>query len=218
MKTSQTGVDLIKKFEGCVLKAYKDPVGVLTIGYGHTGSVKAGQVITKAKAEELLKGDLKRFEDGVEKYVRVSLNQNQFDALVSFSYNLGLGNLQSSDLLEYINKKDFKSAAKEIPLWCHAGGKVLAGLVKRRAAEMALFVKPVATKKAAPKATTASDKYKVKKSIGGYVTAANAKDKKSKRTTVKAGSYYVFNKSAGMINVTTKKGVPGSWINPSENK
>lgn len=142
MKTGNAGLNLIKSFEGCRLTAYKDAVNVLTIGYGHTGNVKEGQVISQAQAEQLLRDDLNRFENGVEKLVTVELNQNQFDALVSFSYNLGLGNLQNSDLLKYVNKKDFTNASKEFTLWVHAGGIVLNGLVRRRSAERDLFITP----------------------------------------------------------------------------
>ncbi|WP_445505759.1 glycoside hydrolase family protein [Niallia sp. 03091] len=146
MKTSKNGIDLIKKFEGCRLIAYK-PVPTekhYTIGYGHYGpDVRLGQVITQAQAEKLLKDDLKKYEDGVLSAIKVSLNQNQFDALVSFAYNLGVGALKSSDLAKYINKKDLVGAGKEFAKWIHAGGNVLSGLVKRRAAEAELFFKPV---------------------------------------------------------------------------
>jgi GH24 family phage-related lysozyme (muramidase) len=143
MITSQVGVNLIKSFEGCVLHSYRDAVGVLTIGYGHTGNVKDGQTITQTQAEELLKGDLKRFEDGVNSLVKVKLNQNQFDALVSFSYNVGVGALKTSDLLEKLNKGDYTGASSEFARWCHAGGKVLKGLVLRREAERVLFLKQI---------------------------------------------------------------------------
>lgn len=142
MKTSKSGIDLIKKYEGCVLKAYKCPSGVWTIGYGHTKGVKKGQICTKKQAEYFLSQDLKTFEKGVLKGVKVTLNQNQFDALVSFTYNVGLGAFKSSTLLRYINKKDFSSASKELLKWNKSNGKVLSGLVKRRAAERQLFLKP----------------------------------------------------------------------------
>lgn len=144
MKLSKNGLNLIKKFEGCRLTAYK-PVSserYYTIGYGHySPSIHKGQHISQATAEQLLKNDTETFVSAVSKAVKVSLNQNQFDALVSFTYNLGIGNLQSSTLLKLINKKDFKGAANEFPKWVHSNGKVLNGLVKRRAAEKALFIK-----------------------------------------------------------------------------
>jgi lysozyme len=143
MNISQNGIDLIKKFEGCVLFGYKDAVGVPTIGYGHTGGVIVGQVISQAKAEELLKKDLQKFVNGVIACVDVPVNQNQFDALVSFSFNCGLGSLQKSTLLKKLNAKDYAGAAAEFTKWNKAGGGILAGLTRRRAAELALFVKPV---------------------------------------------------------------------------
>ena len=142
MNVSETGIELIKKFEGCVLKAYKCPAGIWTIGYGHTTNVKKGQTITKEQAEEYLKQDLNRFEITVNNLVNVPLNQNQFDALVSFCYNLGSGNLKNSTLLKLLNKKDYTRAAEEFDRWVYAGGKKLSGLVKRRAAEKELFLKP----------------------------------------------------------------------------
>jgi lysozyme len=155
MKISQTGVDLIKSFEGLSLKAYKvDGAGekYWTIGYGSYGPhVKEGQVITKEKAEEMLKEELERFVKGVDELVKVTVNQYQFDALVSFAYNCGLGNLKSSTLLKKVNAKDFKGAANEFSKWNKAGGNVLKGLVRRRAAEKELFEKPVAKTKPAPK-------------------------------------------------------------------
>lgn len=141
MNISEKGVDLIKSFEGLKLKAYKDSVGVLTIGYGSTGPhVTVGMTITESQAETLLKKDLGRFEKGVNDLVTVPLNQNQFDALVSFSFNLGLGNLKSSTLLRKLNSLDFTGAANEFPRWDKAGGKVLKGLTRRRLAEKELFL------------------------------------------------------------------------------
>lgn len=141
MKISLNGLNLIKEFEGLELKAYKDSVGVVTIGYGSTGPhVSMGMTITKEQAEQLLKKDLERFEKGVPTLVKVPLNQNQFDALVSFSFNLGLGNLKSSTLLKKLNAKDYQGAANEILRWNRAGGKVLNGLTRRRIAERDLFL------------------------------------------------------------------------------
>ncbi|MBR3654855.1 MAG: lysozyme [Elusimicrobia bacterium] len=142
MDISQNGIDLIKRFEGCRLTAYKCPANVWTIGYGHTGSdVKQGLTITQEQAEKLLKSDLVVHCNNVSKLVKVPLNQNQFDALVSFEYNLGYGNLSRSTLLALINQKKFKEASEEFKKWKYAGGKVLAGLVKRREAEKELFIK-----------------------------------------------------------------------------
>lgn len=144
-KTGTRGINLIKEFEGCRLTAYKCPAGVWTIGYGHTGTVdgkavSSGMTITAAKATELLKADLSKYEAAVNSYVTVPINQNIFDALVSFSFNVGSNALKSSTLLKKLNSKDYNGAAAEFPKWNKAGGTVLNGLVRRRKAEQELFV------------------------------------------------------------------------------
>lgn len=141
MKTSQTGINLIKKFEGCVLHAYKDPVGVWTIGYGHTVGVKSGQKVTQKQAETLLKEDLKIYENHVTKS-GVKVNQNQFDALVSFTYNCGAGSLKT-----LLSGRSLNEVSKALLLYNKAGGRVLQGLVNRRKAEKELFDKGVAVSK-----------------------------------------------------------------------
>lgn len=140
MTTGTKGIELIKSFEGCRLEAYQDAVKVWTIGYGHTGNVKAGMKITQEEVMKLLKSDLKKFESAVNKAVKVFLNQNQFDALVSFTYNLGAGNLKSSTLLKKLNAGDYAGAANEFTKWNKADGKVLNGLTRRRESEKALFL------------------------------------------------------------------------------
>ena len=140
MKISQNGIDLIKKYEGCKLQAYYDSVGVLTVGYGHTTTVKKGMIISQTKAEELLKNDLKRFEEGVTRLVGLKIHQLMFDSLVSFAFNLGLGNLQKSTLLKKVNLGKFEEASNEFIKWNRAGGKVLEGLTRRREAERDLFL------------------------------------------------------------------------------
>ncbi|WP_043611600.1 lysozyme [Chromobacterium violaceum] len=143
MKTNAAGISLIKQFEGVRLAAYQDMVGVWTIGYGHTGpDVKAGMTITQQQADQLLAADLEKFETGIRKAVIVPLNANQFSALVSFSYNLGLGNLRSSTLLRLLNKGDYNGAAAQFPRWNRAGGQAVPGLTRRRKAEQALFLTP----------------------------------------------------------------------------
>ena len=162
MKTSNNGINLIKQFEGCILSAYKCPAGVWTIGYGHTKDVKQGMKITTNQATNLLKEDLKTYENYVNKYVKVKLNQNQFDALVSFTFNCGGGALKSSTLLKKLNKGDYTGAANELLRWNKASGKVLAGLTRRRKAEKALFLKQSATYYVVKKGDTLSaiaDKY-----------------------------------------------------------
>lgn len=141
MKTSERGIALIKEFEGCELEAYLDAVDVLTIGYGHTGDdVYLGLTITQAEADDMLARDLDKFEAGIERMVKVPLNANQHAALVSFSFNLGLGSLSGSTLLRKLNALDYDGAADEFPRWNRAGGNVLAGLSRRRKAEQALFL------------------------------------------------------------------------------
>jgi lysozyme len=129
-------------FEGLRLTAYQDSVGVWTIGWGHTGpDVRPGLTITRAQAESLLRQDLGRFERGVAGLVKVPLSSNQFSALVSFSFNVGLGALGSSTLLRVLNQGNYTGAADQFSVWNKAGGKTLEGLVRRRAAERALFLK-----------------------------------------------------------------------------
>jgi lysozyme len=141
MRTSDAGVALVQGYEGLRLTAYRDSVGVLTIGYGHTGAdVKQGMTITRDEAERLLRDDLHDAETAVEKAVRVPMTQGQFDALVSFVFNLGAGRLQTSTLLRKLNDRNYIGAADEFPRWNKAGGKVLAGLTARRGAERALFL------------------------------------------------------------------------------
>lgn len=143
MNISQNGIELIKKFEGCRLEAYKCPAGILTIGYGHTGSeVHLGQKITQEQAEKYLKQDITIHSNNVSRLVKTPLNQNQFDALVSFEYNVGYGNFASSTMLKLLNQKKYTEAAAQFGRWVYANKKILQGLVKRRAAEKELFVKP----------------------------------------------------------------------------
>ncbi|MDS0828893.1 lysozyme [Serratia marcescens] len=140
MKTSSKGRTLIKKFESLQLVAYRDSVGVLTIGYGHTHGVQWGDTVTTIEAEDLLTADLANVEKTLASAVHVPLNQNQYDALASFIFNLGPGNFNSSTLLKKLNNGDYQGAADEIPRWNRAGGKELRGLTRRRAAERELFL------------------------------------------------------------------------------
>lgn len=135
--------ELIKSFEGLELEAYLCPADIWTIGYGHTGDVKEGDTITKAEAGDLLDKDLEKFRSGVNRCVKVPLNENQFGALVSFAYNVGIGSLQSSTLLKLLNAGDYDAAADQFPRWNKSGGKVLTGLTRRREAERAVFLTPV---------------------------------------------------------------------------
>ena len=140
MNISKKGIDLIKRFEGCRLKAYRCPAGVWTIGYGHTNNVRPDDIITQNDAEELLKRDLKVHEDNVKMVVKIALTQNQFDALVSFEYNVGYGAFANSTLLKLLNAGNYNGASKQFERWVYAGDRVLEGLVKRRKAERELFL------------------------------------------------------------------------------
>ena len=145
MQTSEKGIALIKEFEGCKLTAYQDSVGVWTIGYGWTQPVdgkpiRAGMTIKQETAERLLKTGLVSYESDVSRLVKVGLTQGQFDALVSFTYNLGARSLSTSTLLRKLNAGDYAGASDEFLRWNKAGGKVLSGLTRRREAERALFL------------------------------------------------------------------------------
>lgn len=147
MQISDKGLNLIKKFEGFSSKPYLCPAKVPTIGFGSTyyenGKVVNldDEAISEERATELLKYTTdKIFGSFVNKVVKVKLNQNQFDALVSFAYNLGNGNLQQSTLLKKVNNSDFIGASLEFEKWTKANRKVLSGLVKRRLAEKELFL------------------------------------------------------------------------------
>ena len=139
MNLGYNGTKILKFFEGCKLTAYQDSVGVWTIGYGHTKGVYEGMTITQEEAEQMLLTELEEYEGYVEKYVTVPLTQNQFDALVVWVYNLGPTNFRNSTLLKELNSGNYTAAGKEITRWNKAGGKVLAGLVRRREAEAKLF-------------------------------------------------------------------------------
>jgi lysozyme len=161
MKTSPAGIALICKYEGCKLTAYPDASTrrIWTVGYGHTGAgVTQGLTITQERAEQLLAADLVTFETAVRALtspmlvtlrpggiVVCVLTQGQFDALVSFSYNVGAHTLAASTLLRKLNAGDIGGAAAEFAKWTHAGAEVLPGLVRRRAAERALFLGEITT-------------------------------------------------------------------------
>ena len=139
MKLGERGTEILKYFEGCKLTAYQDSVGVWTIGYGHTKGVYDGMTITQDQAEQMLLSELEEYEGYIENMVTVPLTQNQFDALVVWVYNLGPTNFRNSTLLKELNAGNYNAAGQEITRWNKAGGKVLAGLVKRREAEAELF-------------------------------------------------------------------------------
>lgn len=148
MKTSDVGIDLIKEFEGFSSKPYLCPADVPTIGYGSTRYADGTKVqltdkpISEASATKLLADTLVDYETGVLHCVEVDLSQNEFDALVSFAYNLGVPNLKRSTLLKKLNEEHRDDAAEEFMKWTRAGGQILAGLVRRREAERKLFLSP----------------------------------------------------------------------------
>ena len=144
MRMSAAGLAVVKEFEGLRLKAYKCPAAVWTVGYGHTSAagnpiVTPELVITNAEAEQILERDMVQYEDGVRKFVKVELTQNQFDALVDFAYNAGVGALQKSTLLKKVNAGKFDEVPAEFMKWTKGGGKELPGLVRRRRAEVKLW-------------------------------------------------------------------------------
>lgn len=146
MKTSDKGLQLIKQFEGFSAKPYKCPAGIPTIGYGATYYPDGKKVtlrdkpVSEADATAMLRSMLVQYENGVERYVQVPITQGQFDALVSFAYNLGLAALKGSTLLRLVNERNFVGAAAQFSRWNKASGKVLPGLTRRREAERKLFV------------------------------------------------------------------------------
>lgn len=157
MKMSKEGVDaLLKKFEGCKLLSYRCPAGICTIGYGHTSAagapeVKDGMKITQKQADDILFDDLVKYETAVYGMVKQPLTQHQFDVLVDFAYNAGVGALQKSTLLKKVNAAQFDDVPAELSKWTKGGGKVLPGLVRRRQAESAWWTsEPVSAKLATP--------------------------------------------------------------------
>ena len=139
MNISKEGIALIKKFEGCELEAYKCPAGVWTIGYGHIKGVQEGDVITLEEAEDMLVEELHEYENYINDMVTVGLTPFQFDALVAWTFNLGVGNLRQSTMLRKLNEGDYQSVPSEMNRWNKAGGKTLDGLIRRRKAEGLLF-------------------------------------------------------------------------------
>lgn len=142
MRTSERGLQFIAEHEGLSLHAYPDPGSggePYTIGYGHTGGVKPGDVCTPEQAMEWLREDIQEAERAIERLVTVELTDEQHAALVSFVFNLGAGNFERSTLLKMVNARNFDGASREFPRWNRAAGRVMAGLTKRRHAEAAMF-------------------------------------------------------------------------------
>lgn len=140
MKISNNGLQLIKHFEGLVLKAYKCPAGVWTIGYGHTKDVQPGDEWSESNADHMLEVEMEEYEGYIHDSVTAPINQDQFDALVSWVYNLGGGNLNASTMLKVLNAGQYEEVPAQMMRWNKAGGKVLEGLTRRRQAEANLFM------------------------------------------------------------------------------
>lgn len=140
MKTSASGVKLITEFEGFRSKAYQDPVGIWTIGYGFIKGVREGDVITREQADERLRKELTEYEEGVIRATGGDVTQPEFDALVSFAFNVGVAGMSRSSVIKAHNRGDRQSAARAFSLWNKAGGRVFAGLTRRRAAEAAVYL------------------------------------------------------------------------------
>lgn len=145
---NQAALDLIKEFEGLRLLAYQDSVGVWTIGYGTTAAAglgitpRHGMRITQAQAEDYLRQGVEKFADNIRPSITMPVTDNEFGAMVSLAYNIGPGAFRGSTLLRRFNSGDIKGAADQFLAWNKAGGKVLAGLTRRREAERALFLTP----------------------------------------------------------------------------
>ena len=186
MKLSRDGIKLILDFEGKHRKrsdgryaAYRCPAGVWTIHAGVTEGVHEGMIVTEAEGMAMFRKEIAKFEEAVDRLVAVDLSQNEFDALVSFAYNVGSGALAKSTLLKKLNKGDFDGAAREFLKWNKGGGKVLPGLVRRRAAEAELFLTPVgSTEPAMPQAVDApapvASAAKSSRTVFGLLTAFGA--------------------------------------------
>lgn len=183
MKTNQKGIDLIKSFEGCSLVAYKCPANVWTIGYGHTQGVTEGMSISQKQADQFLKEDLAKYERYVEN-TNLPLNENQFSALVSFTYNCGNGNLK-----KLVANRTLPEIAEAILLYRKANGVVLNGLVRRRKAERELFLMPVEESKGEVENMDKIVKYYSKKKEGNVQLSANFK---VKEFACKDGSDVIF--------------------------
>lgn len=149
MKTSPRGLALIEKFEGFRTHAYRDVVGVWTIGYGFTKDVQPGDTMTKAQADVRLRNELVEYEDAVADAAG-ECNQNQFDALVCFAWNVGVGGMRKSTVIKCHRRGEHEAAARAFGLWTKAGGKVWPGLVRRRTAEASLYLEPTDDDEVAP--------------------------------------------------------------------
>lgn len=140
-RINAAGLAIVKHYEDCELESYLCPSRVWTIGYGHTHNVQKGMVWTQRQCDETLEADLREFEAAVERLVTVPLTENQFSAIVSWVFNVGVGAMEGSTLLRKLNKADYAGASAEFQRWDRSGAKILRGLTRRRIAERDLFDK-----------------------------------------------------------------------------
>ena len=140
MRCNQKGIDIIKMYEGLKLQPYLCPAGLLTVGYGSTLAGKLNRQITREEAEQFLKLDVEEAEKGMSPLIKIECSENEWSALVSFVFNVGVGNFKNSTLLKVLNQRDKKEAANQFARWVFAAGKILPGLQKRRDAEKELFL------------------------------------------------------------------------------
>lgn len=206
MNMTPQGLELIKSFEGLSLKAYRCPANVLTIGYGHSNNagdpkVTIGMSITKEEAEQILIKDLKKYEDAVRQAVKVPLNDNQFSALVSFCFNVGPSAFLKSSVLKEVNAKRFDLVPSRLALWNKGGGKVLPGLIRRRAAEGDLFSSEIKDEKVHFSTEIEPSKGKPLKSsttayaavaVGAASAVSTAADVSTNLTTIKSNVGPIF--------------------------
>ncbi len=208
MSISAAGLSLIKEFEGCKLTAYKDVKGVLTIGWGHTTSagpptVRTGMKISQADADRIFATDLIKYENAVSAAIDVPLNPNQYAACVSLCYNIGPGAFAKSSVAKFINKGKEAEAANALRMWNKAGGKVVAGLVRRREAERRLFLTPVVSVLNPPVVPETLDSIAAK---GGRIATGTKKNKTAGKVAVGTGVVTtvttVIDAAGGLTNVT----------------
>lgn len=208
MRISQNGKNLITEFEGLKLQAYQDQVGVWTIGYGHTQGVKPGMSITEAQAIAYLDGDIESHAAGIFNYVTVQLNQNQFDALVSFHFNLGAYILKGSTLLTYINNKQWQAAAAKMNEYINADGSPSAGLIRRRKAETELFLKEV---ESAANDLKAEDIIRIKATASKWSKKTQTQDAPFDSVD-KSIRFKVLKRDGVLLNIQALDESYGGWI------
>jgi lysozyme len=201
------GLALIKQWEGCKLEAYRDVGGVWTVGFGHTRTAKAGMVITEAEAERLLQEDLAIFEAEVARAVDVDLTDNQFAALVSWSYNVGVGAMRRSSLIRKLNAGEYDAVPAELARWNKVKGKVVKGLSNRRAAEAGLWARGafVASRNIEPAAPAEPSAGKDASALGGVAAAAAAA---APALTSLSGVHW----SVGVVLVAGLVGLAAIWL------